>query len=152
MESYARLAGRLAADLGSAVVVGHSLGANVAIEMAGAGEFRAARPALAELLARGRVQVPAPARDRLSRSRMSQHTFAVGRVPQGCALGVHPLSARRIRSVQRSRPAVTLLPASPAAAAIIPGRGMTGGVTGLRDESQGVGERPLAVGSAPATT
>ena len=39
MENYARLAGRLAADLGCDVVVGHSLGANVAIEMAAAGEF-----------------------------------------------------------------------------------------------------------------
>lgn len=39
MENYARLAGRLAADLGCDAVVGHSLGANVAIEMVAAGEF-----------------------------------------------------------------------------------------------------------------
>jgi pimeloyl-ACP methyl ester carboxylesterase len=39
MENYAALAGRLAADLGCDTVVGHSLGANVAIEMAAAGEF-----------------------------------------------------------------------------------------------------------------
>ena len=39
MENYARLAGRLAADLRCDVVVGHSLGANVALEMAAAGEF-----------------------------------------------------------------------------------------------------------------
>lgn len=39
MENYARLAGRLAADTGCDVVVGHSLGANVAIEMVAAGDF-----------------------------------------------------------------------------------------------------------------
>ena len=39
MENYARLAGKLAADLGCDAVVGHSLGANVALEMVGAGEF-----------------------------------------------------------------------------------------------------------------
>jgi pimeloyl-ACP methyl ester carboxylesterase len=39
MESYARLAGGLAADLGCEAVLGHSVGANVAIEMAAAGEF-----------------------------------------------------------------------------------------------------------------
>jgi pimeloyl-ACP methyl ester carboxylesterase len=38
MENYARLAGRLAADLGCDAVVGHSLGANVALEMVAAGE------------------------------------------------------------------------------------------------------------------
>src|SRR4051794_38247582 len=39
MESYAKVASRLAGDLGCDVVVGHSLGANLAIEMASAGEF-----------------------------------------------------------------------------------------------------------------
>jgi pimeloyl-ACP methyl ester carboxylesterase len=39
MESDARLAGKLAADFGCDAVVGHSLGANVAIEMVAAGEF-----------------------------------------------------------------------------------------------------------------
>ena len=39
LEEYARLAGTLAADLGCDTVVGHSLGANVAIEMVAAGEF-----------------------------------------------------------------------------------------------------------------
>jgi pimeloyl-ACP methyl ester carboxylesterase len=39
MENYAKLAGRLAADLGCDAVVGHSFGANVAIEMVAAGEF-----------------------------------------------------------------------------------------------------------------
>lgn len=40
LENYARMAARLAADLGCDVVVGHSLGANVAIEMACISEFR----------------------------------------------------------------------------------------------------------------
>jgi pimeloyl-ACP methyl ester carboxylesterase len=39
MESYARRAGRLAADLGCDLVVGHSLGANVALEMVGCKAF-----------------------------------------------------------------------------------------------------------------
>jgi pimeloyl-ACP methyl ester carboxylesterase len=38
-ENYARLASKLAADLDCDAVVGHSVGANVAIEMAAAGEF-----------------------------------------------------------------------------------------------------------------
>jgi pimeloyl-ACP methyl ester carboxylesterase len=39
MENYARLAGKLAADFRCDGVVGHSLGANVAIEMVAAGDF-----------------------------------------------------------------------------------------------------------------
>ena len=39
VEEYARTAGALAADLGCDVVIGHSLGANVALEMAAAGAF-----------------------------------------------------------------------------------------------------------------
>jgi pimeloyl-ACP methyl ester carboxylesterase len=39
MENYAKLAGRLAADLCCDSVVGHSLGANLALEMVAAGEF-----------------------------------------------------------------------------------------------------------------
>jgi pimeloyl-ACP methyl ester carboxylesterase len=38
-ENYARVAGIIATELGCDAVVGHSLGANVAIEMVGAGEF-----------------------------------------------------------------------------------------------------------------
>jgi pimeloyl-ACP methyl ester carboxylesterase len=39
VENYARLAGELAAEHGCDVVVGHSMGANVALEMAALGEF-----------------------------------------------------------------------------------------------------------------
>jgi hypothetical protein len=63
MENYARLAGKLAADLGCDLVVGHSVGANIAIEMAASAEF--AGPLLlfvADLLARGRVDLPPRAR------------------------------------------------------------------------------------------
>lgn len=40
-ESYSAAAAELAADLGCDVVVGHSMGANIAIEMLGAGQFNA---------------------------------------------------------------------------------------------------------------
>ena len=40
LENYAAMASKLAADLGCDVIVGHSMGANVALEMAGSGEFR----------------------------------------------------------------------------------------------------------------
>lgn len=39
IENYAKAAGRLAADFGCDTLVGHSLGANVAIEMVAAGHF-----------------------------------------------------------------------------------------------------------------
>ncbi len=39
-ESYSAAAAELAADLGCDVVVGHSMGANLAIEMLGAGQFK----------------------------------------------------------------------------------------------------------------
>jgi pimeloyl-ACP methyl ester carboxylesterase len=39
VENYARLTAKLAAELGCDVVLGHSMGANVALEMAGSGAF-----------------------------------------------------------------------------------------------------------------
>ena len=39
IENYSRLTSELAADLGCDVIVGHSMGANVALEMAGSGAF-----------------------------------------------------------------------------------------------------------------
>src|SRR5215218_10215712 len=62
MESYSKLAGKLASELGCDAVVGHSLGANIAIEMASAGEFSGPLVPLPQLLAQGRVQVSARAR------------------------------------------------------------------------------------------
>ena len=67
MENYARLAGRLAADLGCDVVVGHSLGANVAIEMAAAGEFTGPLVLLSPSFSREDESKFPRALDRLSR-------------------------------------------------------------------------------------
>jgi pimeloyl-ACP methyl ester carboxylesterase len=39
MENYARVAGQIADELGCAALIGHSLGANVALEMVGSGAF-----------------------------------------------------------------------------------------------------------------
>jgi pimeloyl-ACP methyl ester carboxylesterase len=52
IENYARLAGRLAADLGCDAVVGHSLGANVAIEMLATGAFKGPTVLLSPSLSR----------------------------------------------------------------------------------------------------
>jgi pimeloyl-ACP methyl ester carboxylesterase len=52
IENYARTAGRLAADLGCDAVVGHSLGANVAIEMVATGAFKGPIVLLAPSLSR----------------------------------------------------------------------------------------------------
>ena len=68
MENYARLAGRLAADLGCDTVVGHSLGANVAIEMAAAGEFS------------GPVVLLAPSFSRKDESKFPRALDRIGRV------------------------------------------------------------------------
>ena len=52
MENYAATAGKVAADLGCDAVVGHSLGANVAIEMVAAGAFEGPIILLAPSLSR----------------------------------------------------------------------------------------------------
>jgi pimeloyl-ACP methyl ester carboxylesterase len=67
MENYATLAGRLAADLGCEVVVGHSLGANVAIEMVAAGEFSGPLVLLSPSFSREDESKFPRALDRLSR-------------------------------------------------------------------------------------
>ncbi|MFE2543431.1 alpha/beta fold hydrolase [Actinacidiphila glaucinigra] len=51
--NYARLMGRLAADTGCDLVVGHSLGANIAIEMAALGEFSGPLVLLSPVFSRG---------------------------------------------------------------------------------------------------
>src|SRR5881409_158053 len=67
MESYSKLAGKLASDLGCDAVVGHSLGANIAIEMASAGEFSGPLVLLSPSFSRrGESRFPR-ALDRLSR-------------------------------------------------------------------------------------
>ena len=66
MESYARVAGTIAAELGCDAVVGHSLGANVAIEMVGGGEFAGPVVLLAPSLSRVDESKFPRALDRLS--------------------------------------------------------------------------------------
>jgi pimeloyl-ACP methyl ester carboxylesterase len=67
MESYARLASRLAADLSCDIVVGHSLGANVAAEMVSAGEFSGPVVLLSPSFSRKDESIVPRALDRLSR-------------------------------------------------------------------------------------
>jgi pimeloyl-ACP methyl ester carboxylesterase len=67
MESYSRLAGQLASDLGCDAVVGHSLGANIAVEMASAGEFSGPLVLLSPSFSRRDESKFPRALDRLSR-------------------------------------------------------------------------------------
>ena len=67
MENYARLAGKLAADLGCDLVVGHSVGANVAIEMVAAGEFSTPLVLLSPTFSRGDESIFPRVLDRLGR-------------------------------------------------------------------------------------
>jgi pimeloyl-ACP methyl ester carboxylesterase len=67
MESYSKVAGELASDLGCGAVVGHSLGANIAIEMASAGEFSGPLVLLAPSFSRRDESKFPRALDRLSR-------------------------------------------------------------------------------------
>jgi pimeloyl-ACP methyl ester carboxylesterase len=67
VEGYAKLASRLAADLGCDVVVGHSLGANIAVEMASAGEFSGPLVLLSPSFSRKDESMFPRALDRLSR-------------------------------------------------------------------------------------
>ena len=67
MESYSSVASRLAADLSCDVVVGHSLGANVALEMVSAGEFSGPVVLLSPSFSRKDESIFPRALDRLSR-------------------------------------------------------------------------------------
>lgn len=67
IENYAELAGRLAADLGCDAVVGHSLGANLAIEMVASGAFSGPIVLLSPSLSREDESKFPRALDRLSR-------------------------------------------------------------------------------------
>jgi pimeloyl-ACP methyl ester carboxylesterase len=68
MENYAGLAGALATDIGCDVVVGHSLGANVAIEMVSGGKFS------------GPVVLISPSFSRVDESRFPRALDVLGRV------------------------------------------------------------------------
>jgi pimeloyl-ACP methyl ester carboxylesterase len=67
MESYAQLASRLVADLSCDVIVGHSLGANVAIELASTGDFSGPLVLLSPSFSRKDESKFPRALDRLSR-------------------------------------------------------------------------------------
>ncbi len=67
MESYAKLGRSLVADIGADVVVGHSLGANIAIEMAAAEAFSAPLVLLSPSFSRTDESKFPRALDRLSR-------------------------------------------------------------------------------------
>ena len=67
IENYARLAAELAADLRADSVVGHSLGANVALEMAGSGAFSGPLVLLAPSFSRTDESLAIRIPDRLSR-------------------------------------------------------------------------------------
>ena len=67
MEGYSKLARKLASDLGCDAVVGHSLGANIALEMASAGEFSGPLVLLSPSFSRRDESKFPRALDRLSR-------------------------------------------------------------------------------------
>jgi pimeloyl-ACP methyl ester carboxylesterase len=67
IENYARMAGQCASDLRCDAVVGHSIGANVALEMAGSGAFRGPIVLLAPSFSRRDESMFIRALDRLSR-------------------------------------------------------------------------------------
>ena len=67
MESYSKLAGKLASDLGCDAIVGHSLDANIAVEMASAGEFSGPVVLLSPSFSRRDESIFPRALDRLSR-------------------------------------------------------------------------------------
>ncbi len=66
VEAYAGQAGKLAADLGADVVVGHSVGANVAIEMGAAGPFSGSLVLLSPSFSRKDESIVPRALDRLA--------------------------------------------------------------------------------------
>jgi pimeloyl-ACP methyl ester carboxylesterase len=66
-ERYAAAAAELAADLGCDVVVGHSMGANLAIEMLGAGRFRGSAVLLSPSFSREDESKALGVMDRLGR-------------------------------------------------------------------------------------
>ena len=67
MENYARLASEFAADFNCDVVVGHSMGANVALEMAASGDFHGPLVLLAPSFSRQDEAVFLRALDHLAR-------------------------------------------------------------------------------------
>jgi pimeloyl-ACP methyl ester carboxylesterase len=107
MESYSKLAGQLASDLGCDAVVGHSLGANIAVEMASAGEFSGPLVLLSPSFSRTDESRFPRALDRLSR--------VLGHLPYSLMLKIIGPAMKRLaadtprstdRRVEEERPSV----------------------------------------------
>jgi len=94
VENLARLAGRCAADLGCDVVVGFSMGANVALEMAGSGAFHGPLVLLAPSFSRRDEAVFVRILDRLA-SVLGHLPFAAMLKMMGPAMKSVPLPADR---------------------------------------------------------
>lgn len=92
--NYARLAAKCAADLGCDVVVGHSMGANVALEMAASGAFSGPLILLAPSFSRQDEALFIRVLDRLSRV-LGHWPFAVMLKLIGAAMKGMPLPADR---------------------------------------------------------
>jgi pimeloyl-ACP methyl ester carboxylesterase len=94
VENLARLAGRCAADLGCDVVVGFSMGANVALEMAGSGAFHGPLVLLAPSFSRRDEAIFVRVLDRLARV-LGHLPFAAMLKMMGPAMKSVPLPADR---------------------------------------------------------
>jgi pimeloyl-ACP methyl ester carboxylesterase len=96
MENYARLTSELAADLGCDVVVGHSLGANVALEMAGSRAFAGPLVLLAPCFSRQDEAMVIRVLDRLARV-LGRWPFAAMKAMLRFAVKDSPLPADRLK-------------------------------------------------------
>lgn len=107
IENYARLTAELAADLGTDVVVGHSMGANVALEMAGSGAFSGPLVLLAPCFSRPDEALVIRVLDRLGRV-LGDLPFAAMRTMLRFAVKDSPLPPERlevlVRELQKNDP------------------------------------------------
>jgi pimeloyl-ACP methyl ester carboxylesterase len=95
VENYARLTADLAADLGCDVVVGHSMGANVALEMAGSGAFSGPVVLLAPCFSRQDEAMVIRVLDRLARV-LGRLPYAAMRTMMRFAVNDSPLPPERL--------------------------------------------------------
>ena len=95
IEAYARLTAELARDLGCNVVLGHSMGANVALEMAGSGAFTGPLVLLAPCFSRQDEAMVIRVLDRLARV-LGRLPFAAMRRMMRTAVQDSPLPPDRL--------------------------------------------------------
>ena len=98
IESYARLTSELAAELGCSVVVGHSNGANVALEMAASGGFQGPLVLLAPSFSRQDEALFIRILDRLA-TVLGRLPYVAMRAMLGAAVSGSPLPAPRRRAL-----------------------------------------------------